>query len=69
VAGSCGHHNECLGSIKDGEFLDYVTVSFSRGTLLHGVSCTLIWYVCLFGYFMFLCQLLRLYSIVFDMVG
>jgi hypothetical protein len=38
MAGSCEHGNEPWGSIKCGEFLDYirVTVSFSRPTLLHG---------------------------------
>jgi hypothetical protein len=39
VAGNCECGNEPSGSIKLGEFLDcYKPVSFSRSTLLHGVS-------------------------------
>jgi hypothetical protein len=39
VAGSCEHTNEPLGSIESVEFLaSWVTVSFSRRTLLHGVN-------------------------------
>jgi hypothetical protein len=39
VAGACECGEERSGSIKRGEFLDYLqTVSFSRRTLLHGVS-------------------------------
>jgi hypothetical protein len=38
VAGPFEHSNEPLGSIKGRKFLDEQTVSFSRGTLLHGVS-------------------------------
>jgi hypothetical protein len=38
VAGSREHGNEPLGSIKRGEFLDRVTVSFSRRPLLYGLS-------------------------------
>jgi hypothetical protein len=38
VAGSCGHGNEALGSIKGGKFFDLFTITFSRRTLLHGVS-------------------------------
>jgi len=37
VAGSCECGNEPLGSVKCGEFLDYL-VSVSRRTLPHGVS-------------------------------
>jgi len=37
VAGSCEHDNQPSGSIKGREFLDCVTISFSRWTLLHGV--------------------------------
>jgi hypothetical protein len=37
VNGSYEHSTEPSGSIKDGEFLDGVTVNFLR-TLLHGVS-------------------------------
>jgi hypothetical protein len=38
VAGSCGHSNELLGSIKGKEFLTRrMSVSFSRRNLLHGV--------------------------------
>jgi hypothetical protein len=37
--GSCEHGNEQSGSIQAGKFLtSYMTVSFSRRTLLHGVS-------------------------------
>jgi hypothetical protein len=35
VASSCEHGNELLDSIKRGEFVDCVTISFSRMTLLH----------------------------------
>jgi hypothetical protein len=35
--GSFEHHNECLGSIKDREYLFWVTNSFSR-SLHHGVG-------------------------------
>jgi hypothetical protein len=35
--GSCEHGNEHSGSVKGGEF-DLVNISFSRITLLHGVS-------------------------------
>jgi hypothetical protein len=38
VAGRCEHCNKPLGSIKGGEFLDRVTVSFPRRTFLHGVG-------------------------------
>jgi hypothetical protein len=39
VAGSCECGNECSGSIKCKEFLDYVrTGRFSRRTLLHVVN-------------------------------
>jgi hypothetical protein len=38
-AGTCECDNETSSSIKCGEFLDsYKPVSFSRRTLLHGVS-------------------------------
>jgi hypothetical protein len=37
VAGSCEHANEPSRSIKGREFLDTVTVSFSR-THLHGIN-------------------------------
>jgi hypothetical protein len=37
MAGSCEHSNEPSDSIKGREFLDWVTISFSR-TLLHEVS-------------------------------
>jgi hypothetical protein len=35
--GCCGHGNEPSGCVKDREFLDLL-LSFSRRTLLHGVS-------------------------------
>jgi hypothetical protein len=39
VAGSCEHGNEPFDSIKGGKVPDYrVTISFSRRTLLHGLS-------------------------------
>jgi len=39
VTGNCECGNEPSGLIKCGEFLDYLrTVSFTRRTLLHGVS-------------------------------
>jgi hypothetical protein len=39
MAGACECGEEPSGSIKGGEFLDQLqTVSFSRRTLLHGVS-------------------------------
>jgi hypothetical protein len=39
VAGTCECGNESSGSIKCGEFLDWLqTGYFSRRTLLHGVS-------------------------------
>jgi len=38
VAGSCVHRNETSASIKGEEFLDWVTISFSRRTLLHAVK-------------------------------
>jgi hypothetical protein len=38
VTGFCEHDNEPSDSIKVGEFLDYLTISFSRRILLHGVS-------------------------------
>jgi hypothetical protein len=39
VADSCEQSNGPSGSIKGGEYLDYVrTISFSRRTLVHGVS-------------------------------
>jgi hypothetical protein len=40
VVGSCEHGNEPSGSIKGGEFLRLAehTISFSRRTLVHGVS-------------------------------
>jgi len=39
VAGTCECGNEPLGSIKCGEFLDYLrNGQLSRSTLLHGVS-------------------------------
>jgi hypothetical protein len=42
VAGSFEHGNEPFGSIKGGEFLEYLmTISFSRSTLLHAVCLTL----------------------------
>jgi len=36
--GSCDRGNETSRSIKGGEFINWVTVSFSRRILLHGVS-------------------------------
>jgi hypothetical protein len=36
MVGSCEDGNEPSDSIKVGEFLDYLTISFSRRTLLHG---------------------------------
>jgi hypothetical protein len=39
VAGSCEHGNETSGSIMVGNFLSsWVTINFSRRTLLHEVS-------------------------------
>jgi hypothetical protein len=39
VAGSCEHGNEPSGSIKGGNVLiSSVTISFSRMTLLNGIS-------------------------------
>jgi hypothetical protein len=38
LTGSWERGNEISGSIKGGEFLDWVTISFSRNTLLHTVS-------------------------------
>ena len=39
MAGTCECGNESSGSMKCGEFLDYLqTVSLIRRTLLHGVS-------------------------------
>jgi hypothetical protein len=40
VAGTCGYGEELSGSINAGNFLTSAkfTVSFSRRTLLHGVS-------------------------------
>jgi hypothetical protein len=44
--GSCEHGNEPLGSIKAGNFFtNCVTVSFSRRTVLFGVSYN---YFCIF---------------------
>jgi hypothetical protein len=43
--GSCDHGNEPSDSIKGGEFLDRLVVSFSR-TLLHGVGWLVGWFVC-----------------------
>jgi hypothetical protein len=43
VAGSCQHGNEPSGSIKSGScFASSVTISFSRRTVLRGVSCLFI---------------------------
>jgi hypothetical protein len=36
VAGSCEHGNEPSGSLKGRKFLDWVTIGFSRRTLLRG---------------------------------
>jgi hypothetical protein len=38
LAGCCEHDKEPSGYVRGGEFLDWVTVSFSRRTLLRGVS-------------------------------
>jgi len=38
VVGVREYGNEVSGSMKDGEFLDHLTVSSSRRTLLHGVA-------------------------------
>jgi hypothetical protein len=38
VTDSCEQANETSSSIKGGEFLDSLSDSFSRRTLLHGVS-------------------------------
>ena len=42
MAGTCGYSEELLGSINAGNFLTsgkvFLLVSFSRKTLLHGVS-------------------------------
>jgi len=38
VTNSCVHGTEPLDSIKSGEFLDRVTISFSRRALLSGNS-------------------------------
>jgi hypothetical protein len=43
VAGSCEYGKESLGSIKDRDSLDGVTVSFSR-TLLLGVTLLIMHY-------------------------
>jgi hypothetical protein len=41
VAGCCENGNETSGYIKGGEFFVWVTTSFSRWTLLHGIIfCT-----------------------------
>jgi hypothetical protein len=45
VAGHCEHSNERSGSIKGGEFLDYLSDSVFRRTLLHVVS----YLVCVLG--------------------
>jgi hypothetical protein len=37
VEGCCEHSKEPLGSMKCGEFVDYLTVIFLRRVLLHGV--------------------------------
>jgi hypothetical protein len=38
VAGCYVRGNELAGSMKGGEFLDQLTITFSRKTLLHVVS-------------------------------
>jgi len=38
VAGTCGYGEGLSGSINVGNFLTSLLVSFSRRTLLHGVS-------------------------------
>jgi hypothetical protein len=38
LTGCCEHGNEPSGPMKVGEFLDQLTVSFSRMAVLHGVS-------------------------------
>jgi hypothetical protein len=38
VADSCEHGDEPSGSVKSGKFLGRVIISFSRRTLLHGIS-------------------------------
>jgi len=38
VAGTCGYGEGLSGSINAGNFLTGLLVSFSRRTLLHGVS-------------------------------
>jgi hypothetical protein len=46
VADSCEHSNEPSGSIKGGNFFtSWVTVSFSRRTLLHGSGWLVGWLV------------------------
>ena len=38
MAGTCGYGEGLSGSINTGNFLTSLLVSFSRRTLLHGVS-------------------------------
>lgn len=38
MVGSCEHINEPLDSIKDGVFLDLLSISFSKSTLHHEVG-------------------------------
>jgi hypothetical protein len=38
VAGTCGYFEGLLGSINAGNFLTRLLVSFSKRTLLHGIS-------------------------------
>jgi hypothetical protein len=52
--GSCEHGNEPSGSIKCGKFLAERTLSFSRRTLLHGIS-----FICVVLHTMLFQQLLE----------
>ena len=38
MAGTCGYGEGLLGSINERDFLTSLLVSFSKRTLLHGVS-------------------------------
>jgi hypothetical protein len=48
VAGPCEHSNEPLGSIKGGEFYNFLMIiRFSGRTLLHGlVGWLVVWLCC-----------------------
>jgi hypothetical protein len=44
VAGTCGYGERLSGSINAGNFLTSLLVSFSRRTLIHGVSKYIIYF-------------------------